>query len=83
MAAVGGKMGLDMGHLDRGTHETKWKSPGSMNEFFWNKRTEKTNGSTILGKAGSYLRVPTGGDDLELLKYFYKRTFFVHKIAAG
>jgi len=68
MATVGGKMCLDMGHLDGCAHETKRKSPGSMNEFFRNKGTEKTNGSTIPWKMGSYFRVPTGSDDLELFK---------------
>jgi len=50
MATVGGKMCLDMGHLDGCAHETKRKSPGSMNEFFRNKGTEKPMGARSLGR---------------------------------
>jgi hypothetical protein len=78
MAAVGGKMRLDMGHLDGGAHETKRKSPGSMNEFFRNIRTEKTDWDTILRKKGDYLPVSTGRDRFEFFQYFQERSFFIH-----
>jgi hypothetical protein len=48
VAAVRRKMGLDMGHLDGCAHETKGKSAGSMDEFFRNMGTEKTDRNTVL-----------------------------------
>jgi hypothetical protein len=43
-------MGLDMGHLDGRAHETKRKSAGSMDEFFRNMGTEKTDRNLVLGE---------------------------------
>jgi hypothetical protein len=48
MAAVGREMGLDMGHPDGCAHETKRKSAGSMDEFFRNMGTEKTDRNLVL-----------------------------------
>jgi hypothetical protein len=66
MAAIGWKMGLDVGHLDGRTHETNRKGSGSVDEFFRNVGTEKTDGNTILGETRSHFRVSTGSEIDEL-----------------
>jgi hypothetical protein len=65
MAAVRGKMSLDMRHLDGCTHKTEGKSPCRMNEFFRNIGTEKTDWGTVLGEKGNYLPVSCGSDRCE------------------
>jgi hypothetical protein len=70
MAAIRGKMGLHMGHLDGCSHKTKGNSTGSMDELFRNIGAEKTNGNTILGKSRSYLPVSCGSDRFEFFQYF-------------
>jgi hypothetical protein len=65
MAAVRRKMGLDMRHLDRGSHETKGKGTGRVDEFFRDIGTEKTNGVTILGEMGDDVWISLRSDDFK------------------
>jgi hypothetical protein len=66
MAAVRGKMGLHMGHLDGCAHEAERKSTSSMNEFFRDIGAEKADRHTILGETGSDFTVSLGGYGLDL-----------------
>jgi hypothetical protein len=65
MAAVGREMGLDMGHPDGCAHETKRKSAGSMDEFFWNMGTEKPDRNPVLGERRGDFSISLRSDRLE------------------
>jgi hypothetical protein len=66
VTAIGRKMGLGMGYLDRGTHETKRMAACSMDKFFRNIGTEKPDWNSILGKLGSDFFVSQGGNRFDL-----------------
>jgi hypothetical protein len=70
MAAVRGKMGLHMGHIDRCTHEAKRQASGCMEKFFRDVGAEKAHGVAILWKMGSHFFVSQRGDCFDLLPYF-------------
>jgi hypothetical protein len=65
MAAVRRKMGLDMGHLNGGVHETKGKSARSMDEFFRNMGTEKADRNTLPGERRGDFSISLRSDRLE------------------
>jgi hypothetical protein len=65
VAAVRRKMGLDMGHLNGGVHETKGKGARSMDEFFGNMGTEKPDRSTVLLERRGDFSISLRSDRLE------------------
>jgi hypothetical protein len=67
MAAVGGKMGLDMGHLNGGAHETEGKSTCCMDEFFGNMGTEKPDRNTVLREKRRDFSISLRSDRLEFV----------------
>jgi hypothetical protein len=69
MAAMRGKMGLDVGHLERRSHETEGKGTASMDELLRGVGTEKTDWNTVCGKMGRYLPIACGSDRREFFEY--------------
>jgi hypothetical protein len=78
MAAIRGKVGLDVGQLAGRSHKTEGKSTRSMDELFRNIGTEKTDWNAVLWERESCLPVSPGGDCLKFFKYFRKRNIFSH-----
>ena len=70
MAAIGREVCRDMGDPGGCSHETEGKGTGSMNEFFRNIRTEKTDRHTVSGQMGSHILVSQGADCFDLFPYF-------------
>jgi hypothetical protein len=70
MAAIRGKMGLHMGHLDGCAHEAERKASGCMEKFFRDIGAEKADRDTILGEMRSGFTVSPGGYGLDLFLYF-------------
>jgi len=66
MAAIRRKMSLNMGYLDRSTHETKGMAASSMEKLFGNIGTEKADGLPSLRKVGSDFSIPHGGNCFDL-----------------
>jgi hypothetical protein len=79
MAAVRGKMGLHMGHLDGCAHEAERKSTSSMNEFFRDIGAKKADRHTILGEMESDFTVSLRGYGLDLFLHFQKSSLSIHK----
>jgi hypothetical protein len=65
MAAIGGKVCLDMGHLDRRAHEAKGKSTCCMDEFLRNVRAEETDRNTVFGERKGNFSISLRSDGLE------------------
>jgi hypothetical protein len=70
MAAIRGKMGLHMGHLDGCAHKAQRMAPGCMEKFFRNIRTEKTDSVAVLWEMGSHFLISQRGDRFDLFPYF-------------
>jgi hypothetical protein len=66
VTAIGRKVDLSMGDLDRGAHETKRMATCSMDKFFRDIGTEKPDGHAVLGKLRSNFFISQRGDGFEL-----------------
>jgi hypothetical protein len=66
VTAIGRKVDLSMGDLDRGAHETKRMATCSMDKFFRNIGAEKPDGLPSLRKVGTDFSIPHGSNCFDL-----------------